>query len=124
MVINSELRRGNWINSSHGKIQFDFFSNNTLMLLLEESIRPIALTPEILEKAGFEIKSNTENVISVFEYDDFYLNYDWRYRDVFEPMVLYNKEWVCYSNPIKHVHQLQNLYFALNGKELEIKSLI
>jgi hypothetical protein len=69
----------------------------------------IALTEEMLLKCGFEVK--TENALSRYELND--LKYypeinEWSYR-------------CTVINPPKHLHQLQNLYFALTGEELEVK---
>lgn len=85
-----------------------------------DSISPIYLTEEILLKCGFKNKEDTyikdlgKEIISVYYYPD-------------------NQWHVCIDYPllstqnstIKHgllyLHQLQNLYFVLVGKELEVK---
>lgn len=86
---------------------------------------PIPLTPEWLRKFGFTTL-DAETDIEVWGFDDesngeefsivsdgidtqlpLYFEYDLGYRNV-------RKE-------IKHVHQLQNLYFSLTGEELTIK---
>ena len=70
-------------------------------------LMPILLTPEILDKCGFE-KLNSGNrrfnkIVLMCESVSNYL-----LKDI--PLT-----------PIKYLHQLQNLYFALSGKELEVK---
>lgn len=84
--------------------------------------KPILLTPEILEKCGFESDNN-----------------GWK-ANISETMFLWWGELECimrmcssetiYSYPIylkepvyhfQFLHQLQNLYFSLTGTELEIK---
>ena len=86
----------------------------------EDELNPIPLTPEILEKAGFvgKYKSVGYSFIkdgvglsSQDETDDGFPIRDYVFH------VYYNYTGV----PIFYVHQLQNLYFALTGEELEIK---
>jgi hypothetical protein len=75
---------------------------------------PIALTPEILEKCGFKLLS------------DFYgLQHTYGYIAIlFENSTLMIEDLHDDSVNIKapkYLHQLQNLYFALTGEELQIK---
>lgn len=76
-----------------------------------EHIFPIPLSPEILEKAGFKFKCNdfyTKNDIVSFSY---------------EKGIGFYQTWVLGDNLINNIlylHQLQNLYYALTGEELEI----
>lgn len=80
-------------------------------------IEGIPLTPEILEKCGFEKKTGSAPGIG-----DFY----WHDNGIFETIRVHGdiiKLEGIDSIPVKHLHQLQNLYFALTGEELEIKSL-
>jgi hypothetical protein len=93
---------------------------------LEGDFRPIPLTEEWLLKLGFSMDD---------EYLSMWINdykYCFKYRD-------WAKNWAFYieytdsphpkdenqkypvSFDIRYVHQLQNLYFALTGYELEIK---
>jgi hypothetical protein len=113
-----ELRIGNWFYYSGGWLQPDgeFQWNESYWLkLLEcridlEHIHPIPLTTEWLEKFGFKGTIGQSNPFcgynSVLFIDD-----------------NSNVE-IYYCNTllrvIQYVHQLQNLYFALLGKELEI----
>jgi len=71
---------------------------------------PIPLTPEILGKCGFSFFCN-----------GYYAN-----KGSFELCIIEN-EFIYFSieqqitgKKIEYVHQLQNLYFALTGTELEI----
>lgn len=73
-----------------------------------EYIEPVEITPEILEKCGFEKMSDRwENEIDIYEY-----------REGIYRLCL--DEYGILSLDIKHLQQLQNLYFALTGKELSI----
>lgn len=76
-----------------------------------DEINPIPLTPEILERAGFE-KSYVLGSQTNFVYTKGVLSYNeshggWWFRGPF--------------TDIPHLHQLQNLYFAMTGEELNIE---
>jgi len=80
-------------------------------------IKSLSLTSEWLGRFGFKKPRD-------FEEDPFY------YLDNWDIVLYANKDgkYTCNSNSayytlcwIEHVHQLQNLYFALTGEELTIK---
>ena len=81
-----------------------------------EGLFPVPLTPEWLERMGFE---HIENILEDFyaiEYDEGVCTFG---------IDKYHEDWFItgYSNThgaIKYVHQLQNLYFALTSQELTI----
>jgi hypothetical protein len=119
---STELRIGNWVNGefANGELKpFQIFriDGNDDCYGLE----PIPLTPELLEKCGF-VRSQDEDENSLtlvngrktFKWvegndDDYFLIYQTDcgldYNTAFE---------------LEHLHQLQNLYYALTGEELEI----
>jgi hypothetical protein len=80
---------------------------------LYEEIKPIPLTEDWLVRFGF---TNTSSNI-IHRRKDFNLP--------FFNLTMYNEDISFSQNGfkiiVKHVHQLQNLYFALTQKELEIK---
>jgi hypothetical protein len=83
----------------------------------EAPLNPIPLTPEWLERCGFKWHSlpdsegNEHNVYTT-KWGDFDLT-------MFDNDIL---ELESVRMPhIKHLHQLQNLYFALTGEELKIE---
>lgn len=84
--------------------------------------QPIPLTPELLIKFDFIFKQN----ISYDYYYKSFLQTDTKgcqQESVFSlgrkgSEVFINNNWIC---GIEYVHQLQNLYFALTGKELTLK---
>ena len=97
----SELRIGNYVYVEHDKnnlelLKFDFESGWYM-----EYIKPIPLTEEWLLKFGFEKAYET-----CYQYKDFILNDKFIMMDI------------DITIQLKHVHQLQNLYFALTGEEL------
>ena len=131
---SNELRIGNLVSYSSEDnteiLPIDCIqSDNTVRLLKSgqsigcfyaDSIEPILLTPEILEKAGFK-KTKSNDYLKLITEDG------WRLcineTDDFD--IWYGKEefWgdrlpLC---SIKFLHQLQNLYFALTGEELPIE---
>jgi len=90
-----------------------------------EHIKPVPLTEEWLIKFGFNkneystegVQYNEPFYHIVLESKGWRLNYNEDFGWVIHPVVSdYN------VIPIKYVHQLQNLYFALTGNELEIKN--
>ena len=92
-----------WVNYKNGSAQYD------LNLL---NLQPIKLTEEILLKCGFvfshiigdeRVFSNKKINLLINAYDNNIIKFD-----VFI---------------IKHLHQLQNLFFSLTHKELEINGL-
>jgi len=74
-------------------------------------IEPIPLTEEWLLKFGFKNNSmNTYNILL----QGFLLEYNLQHNVV----DAVNKVHFNLNIPVKYVHQLQNLYFALTGEEL------
>jgi hypothetical protein len=121
----NELRIGNYLNGKQGHvIVTEIRTNNSVKIHDNTSsfyvgicLTPIEITKEWLLKLGFE-------------YSNFYNNYKIKAGKYYNS-VRYDYEdceW-CYNNDssdagcyyvtsIKYVHELQNLYFALNGEEL------
>jgi hypothetical protein len=79
-------------------------------------IKPIPLTEEWLIKFGFKL---TENHVGYNEYRLNTLGFRVQCSKNNNPVSLCNNR--GYITDFIHVHQLQNLYFALTGEELEIK---
>jgi hypothetical protein len=119
----SELRIGNYVNANLYNDKYilvesicskneDIFNSITGEIPLN-SFKPIELTEEILLKCGFvkqmewtyciDLKGNLKLVYYIGE----------------KGWSIGNKNYSDFSN-LKHLHQLQNLYFCLCGKELEI----
>lgn len=90
------VRRGEWYPSS--------------------KIKPIKLTPETLEKCGFKDEGISKDPI--LELGD--LGIHLTLPDSNGSMYLTDYGEHLNIPTFKYVHQLQNLYFALTGKELEI----
>lgn len=130
----NELRIGNWVSFDDRLFQIYSISEEFPTLDTEEfgigvvgynNLQPIPLTEEVLLKCGFSCteESETSKGFSIGEnivtYD--YLVYlTWLKRidrKGLDPYPFYRNG----RHIVKHLHHLQNLYFALTGQELEIK---
>lgn len=115
----NELRIGNYVSQREEIYRLD---ENSLIDILEYwkqfkevLFQPIPLTEEWLLKFGFRNECGYDCAVCyTFDFNTGHtINF-------------LNKELYCYLDSkrldnIKYVHQLQNLYFALTGQELEIK---
>jgi len=100
------------INGDVCKFEDRHWYNIGECILFIEDIEPIQVTEEWLLKFGFKhIKDNWYNIFSNENTFNVYLFTDKRFR-----IEIVNQS-ICVLN---HVHQLQNLYFALTNKELKI----
>lgn len=121
-----ELRIGNFIRSEianqdmticevhQGNVMFHPLfkkvdSSQKPFMSLMVYLKPIPLTEEWLEKFGLEPVIGNE-------WGDDLLCFEW----ADEELIYTAGEGLALSPWIKYVHQLQNLYFALTGKELEL----
>jgi len=115
-----ELRIGNYAMFNY-KIQgfeqilicFNDFKNG-----LEnnfELYQPIPLTEEWIIKLGFSYLADAQYWI---DFKNMMFNWD---KEVGLYLYIQTQEDSIDLTHIKHVHQLQNLYFALTGEELTIK---
>jgi hypothetical protein len=117
----SDLRIGNFVNNK-GRLDivtclehvtFEDITNVRGQYYEVFIPEPIPLTEEWLLKFGFGKNDNNQFILMEGSVD-----------------ILFNKDlngWTCDGinfsiNMTEHVHQLQNLYFALTGEELEIKA--
>jgi len=123
-----ELRIGNIYNRKHGKgwtettidekLMSQIFDDNDPLLALND-FEPIPLSEEWLKKFGF--KKTAQNIFKLVLPS----------HSSFEEYVIASigsvRIQICkngayaYDPIIQYVHQLQNLYFALTGTELNLK---
>lgn len=121
-VTASELRLGIWVNDPiHNKCDIELNKNTLSAFILDwrDELKPIPLTEEWLLKFRFLQSMMLTNYWSEDE----------------EFNVFIDKEGIHYAIPLDHdgnfwkikkldyVHQLQNLYSALTGSELQISSI-
>lgn len=123
-----ELRIGNWVKvndrllCAYGIRHDDETDKSTFIYVYDDdadnpcerfmdicikNIEPIPLTEDILLKCGFK---------KISGWNEFILD-DLRCEFRCDTMLLYYP----FGVNIKYLHQLQNLYFALTNKELDIK---
>jgi hypothetical protein len=123
MIKANELRIGNWVertetlrNDIIGYVQFDlsdWYAIGECMDYLE-SYKPIYLNSEILKNCGF---------IFGIQLQDFVKG---KYQFVEIKNIIdgyFSEEGFFYyglRTKLQYLHQLQNLYFALTGEELEV----
>lgn len=124
MIAPQELRIGNWVLDEDGKMSSVKSINDRTVGLHTtfyahsssyKTISPLPLSPEILEKCGF-VKGENDRL--VFHFRGFFEAA--QSIEVPNSVILYCNN-RCVSEPIKYLHQLQNLYFALTNQELQIK---
>lgn len=124
MIQANELRIGNWVelkNSGFIRIDADNIGeivNNPAIL------NPIPLTPEILKKCGFYTKKDPTSTFTIYWNPRMEIfafmdenpidRINIYYRDVGDIAFLGTRRKF-------HLHQLQNLYFALTGEELQVQ---
>lgn len=139
MIKANELRIGNWVlldgkhiadiesvtqNVISTKNPYNKYTDGTsgdYWNCASDYITPVPLTPEILEKCGFEkfqygdstalegYVTNGRIIIKGFLTPDNYFN-----------LLGYKQD----HSIIQYLHQLQNLYFALAGEELQVRELV
>jgi len=136
MVQPQELRIGNYVtvtnlNGYYKVVGIDKLNNDLLPIVSNNSneikvvkhvLSPILLTPEILEKVGFEEYSRSE----------YYINY-WLDNGIYLAYCLKGEANIGYGHtpgnyyseqlsniPINELHRLQNCYHSSTGQELQI----
>lgn len=113
----SELRLGNFVYEGRNTVKVapvHIVDQSVSDLRGDNHLLPIPLTEEILLKCGFDDLGQFGFGIGGFHVESTAnfrgtFNYSYCYRVISREIA-----------PIKHLHQLQNLYFALTGEELKI----
>lgn len=118
MINPQEYRIGNWIeyDTHHGQIDQADFADKSFW----SKACPIPLTKEWLLKLGF-YQGDTSSVFLDINEKTFLEGGKSIVRD-------YRVTCVCggnyFGNNLLYVHQIQNLYFALTGAELQVKDFL
>lgn len=126
-VDNKELRLGNLLIRRGIEENICTLGTSTINGKPEHEYNPIPLTTETIEKCGFPENEDKDGYIIKFGYEisfkgfrdkqEFYIIID------FYGVHLANNDAVLMTTKINYLHELQNLYFDLTFKELEIKQL-
>ncbi len=128
----NELRIGNWVTGSFPNMVVSALNSHHADLYMAESeaddfsyeyheLEGIPLTPEILIACGFEKHSNSN------EFWNFYqLKNGWHIAESLHDEISAGVKtgfyyWSDEFIEFKNLHQLQNLYWCLCGKELNIQ---
>ena len=115
----TELRSGNYVNVPHGDVQIDHFIKDGCHFTdgcggTFASLHPIPLTEEWRKKFKLPEWLGIEFHTSSINPDYFMISFGYKHPDGGYMWTLLPKEY-------RYVHELQNLYFCLTDKELEIK---
>ncbi len=126
-----DLRIGNWVIEFHKRIQINMIDGVGVCgtvdggMLEIKDLNPIPLTEEILLKCGFVYngyKYDCDDGVErrVFEHKDYFGDFI-EYDGYYLPKPYYFEDAFGENFKLKHLHQLQNLYFALTGEELNVE---
>lgn len=117
MIPQNELRIGNYVSIPDRNdpatveqiMKHEITVNEFGRFFNLKHIDPIPITEDWLIRLGFKKGDPTPHAIGYF-IDRFGIHYHFK-----------ECNWYSWTANIKYVHQLQNLYFAITGKELELK---
>jgi len=119
-----ELRIGNFLRTPNGINHVSGIQDREVVEVGEigyviEMVKPIPLTEEWLLNFGFETYTTEKS--KVYKLGNFMVTYVLKGRFAGNKYLkAFNISFSEFGH-IKHVHQLQNLYFALTGEELQIR---
>jgi hypothetical protein len=122
----TEVRVGNWVyNKNRSFIKVSSISNDSGVMCIahipEYDCYPIPLSTDIVKKCGFGEVGMYENV---YHKDNIRIHFDKNCKRENEEtnsvlFIIYSDDDSTFSKEVSSLHELQNLYFALTGKELE-----
>ncbi len=119
----NELRIGNYVQNEGRVIMVTHLANEDYWSGDDGDVEPIPLTPEWLERFGFECKESSSCKLWHIGINDVTHDYLFDLTWLIKPELINVPDFPFYKNgrhTIYSVHQLQNLYFALTGEELKI----
>ncbi len=134
-----DLRLGNFVIAKNEIIKIIEFresfvlgeNNNCLIRCLPNQLEPIELTEEVLFKIGFEKEERKSNILYYLDYrineDEYirvrYVIYNSKALPLLKitsPSAIFFESHELTKRGIKYLHVLQNIYYCLTDKELEI----
>lgn len=130
MIEQNELRIGNYVEYPSIGIK-KIESGHDIDMIVSNNAMPVEITEDILLQCGFKHFDNKESHFTPLysKYEDmFELTFTEKYDHVF--LSIYNMRTTTEQMvpdggirplPVKYLHQLQNLYYIISGKELEVQ---
>lgn len=124
MISSKDLMIGNWVEwDNEAKYIIKGignkgarFENDHGQYRIYNRINPIPLTPEILEKCGFVKKGEWAVLNFPVRAGIRFYNFNYAECDLIQ-----DDKFIAFKNShIKYLHQLQNLFYCLCGKELDV----
>ncbi len=106
---SKELRIGSWVNYLGKNRQINWPDEIRTASMFN---KPIELTPEILEKAGFDVTETDALLLPLYLSKDF---------GFYRVHLTDQDNGLNLNIELAYVHQLQNLYHALTSTELKIE---
>ena len=127
MIKAEELRIGNWVlteqcDGTIDKYQITGFDVYKTDENEQHGMLPIPLTEEILLRCGFQGNEDEMHIVlGLGSGEELSVELITDTTCLVRSDPKYNSADYCYIKNIEYLHQLQNLYFALTGKELQFK---
>lgn len=123
MVPTFDLRIGNWLSVSGDIYRITAVSDTKVHFkglkgaVSQDDLHPIPITPELLEKAGFKQRAKT-NLYDKIPLEGFTYHIYWNKIMVFHAPDNTLCHWL--NTRIVFLHQLQNFYYYLTGREISV----
>ena len=121
-MIQEELRIGNWVDTVYNipymkitEIKNSVVCGDNCKGMSYTSLKPIPLTGEILLKCGFESPYISDAYSRYYYHEEITGLFEIIHGEV---QYSIDSNIVC---EMGYLHQLQNLFYAITGKELEVK---
>ncbi|MCC8188904.1 MAG: hypothetical protein LIP08_15770 [Bacteroides sp.] len=108
-----ELRIGNILKNKKGRMFVVTAANIGKIADSVSTYRPVALTDQILRSCGI-CRSSKGNKYCMDAFDGYYFMFTGRIG------MMYKVDLGTIGHPIRYIHQLQNLYYSLTGRELRM----
>lgn len=115
MIKAIDVRIGNWVEAP-GKGYVQIIDGVSIDAITTNGAKPIEITGDLLLALGFVQRGGSE--IYDFKGSDFAYHLGVRRVTIFHPG---NAFWHWLGSHINYVHQIQNLYYCLIGKDLVLK---
>ncbi len=108
-----ELRIGNLLKNKKGRLFVVTAANIGKIADSLSAYRPVVLTDQLLRSCGI-CRSSKGNKYCMDVFDGYYFMFTGRIG------MMYKVDLGTIGHPIRYIHQLQNLYYSLTGRELRV----